>query len=241
LSSLAPPYPDVLGKVWRRVLDTPWRVAALKDRVLPGELSELVAAVRDYTMVDYPRLRALYQAVKHVEASGIPGDVVECGTARGGSAALMGMTLERLGSSRRLWVFDTFEGLPPATEDDPDYDHAITWTGRCRGDIEDVEELFQRSGIRERAELVKGLFQDTLPTSTVGPISVLHIDADWYQSVKDCLDHLYDKVSPGGIIQFDDYGCWEGARKAVHAFIEERRLPIKPRYVDPFARQLIKP
>jgi (2Fe-2S) ferredoxin len=88
---------------------------------------------------------------------------------------------------------------------------------------------------------VKGLFQDTVPRCDVGPIAVLHLDGDWYESVKVCLDHLYDRVSPGGVIQIDDYGHWEGARKAVDEFMVARRLTGPLRYLDYTGRQLIKP
>jgi predicted O-methyltransferase YrrM len=171
----------------------------------------------------------------------IPGDVVECGTARGGSAALMGLTLERLGAPRTLWVFDTFEGIPPPTADDPDEEIARLYTGSFRGDRAEVEALFGRLGILARTRLVKGLFQDTVPAAAVGAIAVLHLDGDWYESVKVCLDHLYDRVSPGGVIQIDDYGHWEGARKAVDEFMSRRAIAAPLRYVDYTGRQFVKP
>jgi O-methyltransferase len=67
-------------------------------------------------MCSTARLRGLYQAVQYVVSRNIEGDVVECGTARGGSAALMGLTLNQLHSDRMLWVFDSFEGLPPPSK-----------------------------------------------------------------------------------------------------------------------------
>lgn len=118
--------------------------------------------VRPYTMVSYSRLRSLYHAVVDVIAREIPGDVVECGTARGGSAALMALVLAELAPDRRLWSFDTFEGIPPATVDDPDYEVAKNFTGHFRGELEEVKELFQKLRIQQVARFVKGRFQDTL-------------------------------------------------------------------------------
>jgi len=69
----------------------------------------------------------------------------------------------------------------------------------------------------------------------------LHLDGDWYRSVKVCLDELWDKVSPGGVVQIDDYGHWAGARKAVNEFIAERSLDLKVHYLDYSGRQLVKP
>ena len=235
-------------EIWKRLGNIDWITSQtqdawlrLHDSVSSQPFARLYKAVRPYTMSGNRRLRGLYMAIRHVTAHQIPGDVVECGTARGGSAALMGLALKEVGAERTLWVFDTFEGIPPPTAADPDYDIAALYTGDFRGDLDDVAALFGRLGILDRARLVKGLFQDTLPRAEVGAIAVLHLDGDWYESVKVCLETLYDRVSRGGIIQIDDYGHWEGARKAVDEFMAERRLAGPLRYIDYTGRQLIKP
>lgn len=194
------------------------------DRVSPSEFSRLYRTVKPYTMCSNARLRSLHRGVRYVVHNGICGDLVECGCARGGSAALMALTLRELGERRPLWLFDTFEGLPAPTGDDPDYHIADLWTGGCVGSLEEVRELLQTLGVDDRVECVKGLFQQTLPRSRIGRIALLHIDGDWYESVKACLEHLYDKVAPGGWIQFDDYGYWQGARKAVDEFFQKRGI-----------------
>ena len=235
-------------ETWQRISNIPLLVSQLRDLVQDfrdsfshEQFAQVYRLIRPYTMSGNARLRGLYQAVQHVISHRIPGDVVECGTARGGSAALMGLTLKRSGSDRTLWVFDTFEGLPPATPDDPDFEIAKLYTGDCRGELNEVAALFERLDILDRAKLVKGLFQDTLPASDVKTIAVLHLDGDWYESVKVCFDYLYDRVSPGGIIQIDDYGHWEGARKAVDEFMRQRSLELKLRRLDYTGRQFIKP
>src|SRR5258708_39355590 len=192
-------------------------------------------------MVGYGRLRGLQKAVHQTIAKGVPGDIVECGTARGGSAAFLGMLLKKLDPRRRLWVFDTFEGIPPPTDADPDYEIARQFTGAFRGSIEEVTNLFKQFGFSDLTVPVKGLFEDTLRKSGVGPIAVLHIDGDWYRSVRVCLDELWDRVSLGGVVQVDDYGHWAGARKAVNEFISERALDLRLRYLDYSGRQLVKP
>jgi O-methyltransferase len=70
---------------------------------------------------------------------------------------------------------------------------------------------------------------------------LLHIDGDWYESVKVCLDALYDRVVPGGIIQFDDYGYWKGARKAVDEFMAKREIKVPLKRLDYSGRSLRKP
>lgn len=211
------------------------------DTVAPTDYGRAYRQVRRYTMSSNARLRALHAAVEQVMQRQVPGDIVECGTARGGSAALMGLALQRAGDSRRLWVFDTFEGMPEANANDPDYEHARHYTGSCRGELAEVRLLFDRLGLLERTSFVQGLFQDTLPRTATGPISVLHLDGDWYDSVMVCLERLYDQVSPGGIIQVDDYGYWAGARKAVDDFFRQRGIAPPLQYVDYSGRQFSKP
>jgi Macrocin-O-methyltransferase (TylF) len=211
------------------------------DSFSSDPFARLYKTVRPYTMSGNRRLRGLYAAVRHVTAEGIPGDIVECGTARGGSAALMGLALREAAADRTLWIFDTFEGIPPPTAADPDYEIAALYTGDFRGELEEVEGLFRRLGILDRARFVKGLFQETVPRFEVPAIAVLHLDGDWYESVKICLDCLYERVSRGGIIQIDDYGHWAGARKAVDEFMADRRIVEPLRYLDYTGRQLVKP
>ena len=159
---------------------------------------------------------------------------------KGGSAALMALAAQRLGERRKIWLFDTFEGLPAPTMDDPDYKVASLCVGDCVGTLSEVRRLFENLQIAPDAEFVKGLFQETLQKSQIPAIAVLHIDGDWYESVKVCLDELYDKVAPGGVIQFDDYGYWKGARKAVDEFIERRGISLPLQRLDYSGRFLIK-
>lgn len=180
------------------------------------------ALVYPFTMLGSERLWGLYQAVELAVVDGLPGDIVECGTAKGGSAALMGLVLKGMGSDKSLYVCDTFEGIPAPTEKDPP--EAQQYTGQLRGEFGEVANLF--SSLEVEAILVKGLFQDTLPNLNVDKIAVLHLDGDWYESTKCGLESLYDKVVPGGIVQIDDYGHWEGCRKATDEFFEKRG--IKP-------------
>jgi len=236
------------AEVWRRLGSPRWVISQARDACLHAHdslastpFARHYRAVRLYTMSGNARLRGLYGAVHEVAARNVPGDVVECGTARGGSAALMGLALKELGAARTLWVFDSFAGIPPPTDSDPDKHIAELYTGDFRGELDDVRALFERLGILERVRLVKGLFQDTVPGCAVGPIAVLHLDGDWYDSVMVCLEHLYDRVSRGGIIQIDDYGHWEGARKAVDEFMQRRAIRVPLRYLDYTGRQFTKP
>ncbi len=224
------------------VADTVMRTVAESWHLIsPSEFSSLYRRVRAQTMCSVARLRALHEGVKYVVRNHVDGDVVECGCARGGSAALMALSLRQLGERRNLWLFDTFEGLPAPTADDPDYEIADLFTGSCLGRLNEVQELFRRDGVAEGVHFVKGLFQETLPNRPIERIALLHVDGDWYESVKVCLGTLYDKVVPGGVIQFDDYGYWKGARKAVDEFLAQREIQVPLTRLDYSGRSLRKP
>jgi Macrocin-O-methyltransferase (TylF) len=212
----------------------------LWDQFSHSEFSAIYRRVRPYTMVSNARLRALHRAARYVDDHSIEGDIVECGSASGGSAALLALSKCDISSTRIVWLFDTFEGMPPPSANDPDQLLAAQYVGTCRGEIDEVRAMLTQLGVADRCRLVKGLFQDTLPKTEVGKISLLHIDGDWYDSVMSCLTNLYDNVSTGGIIQIDDYGYWKGTRAAVTAFFHQRGLRQDLTYIDYAGRQFIK-
>ena len=171
-----------------------------------------------HTWVSVPRLRALIDHAKAATATNTPGAFVECGVAEGGSALLLAKLRTRLDPTREIWLFDTFEGLPPPTADDPDYDKAAKWIGLCRGELAQVQALLTRHG-EHNIRYVKGLHEVTMAAGPLPQqIAVLHLDSDWYEPTLTCLKYLWPRVAPGGRVQFDDYGTWEGCRKAVHEF-----------------------
>lgn len=197
----------------------------------------LYRSVSDITMVSHARLKSLYESVRYLNANAIPGDIVECGVAAGGSAALMALASQPM---RQLWLCDTFTGLPSPSPADPAI--AAAWTGTCLGSPEEIFRSFARLGIElAKVKIIPGLFEETLADSPIGNIALLHVDGDWYQSVKATLEALYDRVSPGGIIQFDDYGHWSGARRAVDEFLRGRHFVAKLEYVDFSGRRMFKP
>jgi len=171
-----------------------------------------------HTMVRRACLLALTEHAKAVTRANVPGAFVECGVAEGGSALLLAKLRTQLDPSREVWLFDTFEGLPPPSSDDADYDTAVQWIGLCRGELADIQRLMTRHN-EPRVRYVKGLYQETMPAGPLpASIAVLHLDADWYDSTMTCLRHLWPRVSPGGRVQFDDYGAWAGCFKAVQEF-----------------------
>lgn len=223
------------------LLDTAKRAVEFTwDNVSPQEFSRYYRLVRGHTMCSNSRLRNLYRSTRYVIETNVEGDLVECGCARGGSAAMVALTQKSLGCRRPIWLFDTFEGLPAPSANDPDREIADIYTGTCVGSVEAVQRFFDSLGIGPNLHLIKGLFQDTLPKRRPERIALLHIDGDWYDSVKTCLESLFDLLSPGGIIQFDDYGYWQGARKAVDEFLSARGIRSPLMRIDYSGRYIVK-
>jgi O-methyltransferase len=176
-----------------------------------------------YTMVAVPRLRRLVEHANLLHREAVRGGVVECGTWRGGSLALVDWAFRTLGDPRPLWGFDSFEGLPPPGERDPAEAHRGFFHGWCAALPDDVRNAIRAlGGSANTATLVAGWLGETLPRTETGPIAFLNIDVDWYESVKAALAALVDRVEPGGVINVDDYGRWEGCDRAVHEFLDGR-------------------
>jgi len=175
-----------------------------------------------YTMVSVERLKRLYELGAELHRSDLRGAVVECGVWNGGSSAIVAAGLKSAGDSdRRFWLFDSFEGLPEPTEQDEAKVRENYFPGWCTGGVERVREAHRLVGHDlETTTIVPGWFDQTLArhADAIGPIALLHVDADWYDSVTTVLSTFYAQVVSGGIVVIDDYGSWSGCRKAVHAF-----------------------
>lgn len=218
-----------------------WKGIAFKD-FFNLEKLRLFKKVYPYTMSGYKRLSNIYELSKKIEEEKIKGSFVECGVWKGGSAAIMAYLANKTGSSRKIWLFDSFEGLPEPTEADGIIAKSyaenraggkLLTINKCVGSLEDVEKIFfQILKINPNNIVIKkGWFQDTLQKErkNIGPIAILRLDGDWYESTKCCLDNLYDNVMSGGYIIIDDYGHWEGAKKALEQFFIDRN--IKPNLI----------
>jgi hypothetical protein len=197
------------------------------------EFRELLEQIKPYTMVWQEPLASLFELAKIVCTEDVPGNFVECGVAAGGSSALLGTVISRYSRrSRRLFSCDTYEGMPDPTIEDTHAGQAAEQTGwgagTCAAPESSLWEISGRLGVESLIVPVKGLFADTLPAQRerMGKIAFLHMDGDWYSSTGDILVNLFDQVVPGGRIQIDDYGHWEGCQRAVAEFFDQRG--IKP-------------
>jgi hypothetical protein len=182
---------------------------------------------RGATMIGPADFLANLDAVDEVTRT-VDGAIVECGTWKGGMAAAM---MEVAGPDREYHFLDSFEGLPPARNIDGA--SALAWQkdtssdffyNNCTASVEEFREVVARTGVvLDRVHVHKGFFEQTLPGLSMPPIAVLRLDADWYDSTMICLEHLFDKIVPGGALLIDDYYTWDGCSRAVHDFLSRHQ------------------
>lgn len=167
----------------------------------------------------------------------LQGDVVECGVGFGHTLLIICSLNQQEGARRQVWAFDSFEGFPEPTVEDASVRNPKKgeWKVITTSDLDDI--LFRRCGLpaaaKESLRVTKGYFENTLPSSKVEKIALLHLDVDIYGSYKTCLNELYHKVVPGGVILFDEYKqkdtqkVWPGAAKAIDEFFADKSEAIE--------------
>ncbi|MFC3322105.1 TylF/MycF/NovP-related O-methyltransferase [Mesorhizobium cantuariense] len=181
-----------------------------------------------HTMIGRARLDMLHSCLDKVVGDDIPGDFVECGVWRGGSCIFMAGYLKiNPGRKSRVFVADSFEGLPPPSlAQDMGLDLSKEIYPELAVDDETVRENFRVYGLdSEVVVFVKGWFKDTLPLLQTREIALLRLDGDLYESTMDSLEALYEKVSPGGIVIIDDYAI-EQCRLAVAEYFARKSCDL---------------
>lgn len=170
------------------------------------------------------------EAVNYIIKNNIPGAIVECGVWQGGSiAATLHRLFEHGDTSRQAYLFDTFNGMTKPTSVDIRGDGKIA-TERyeqgewCYAPLNVVKTVMSKIPYpQENINYVVGDVCETLPHDT-GPISILRLDTDFYESTKCELEYLFPLVSPGGVVIFDDYGPWAGCKKAVDEYLPNAEI-----------------
>jgi len=199
---------------------------SLLDRIYDPEGADYLVADRDWplrahSMIGLERMDNIRTCVETVLAEGVPGDLMETGVWRGGATIFMRALLEAYGDrSRKVWVADSFRGLPP-----PDPEQFPVDAGDAHHERDElaislatVRENFRRYGLLDdRVVFVEGWFRDTLPACGVERLAVLRLDGDLYESTYVALESLYPKLSIGGFAIVDDYAL-PACRQAIHDF-----------------------
>ncbi len=210
--------------------------------------------VEGYSLTSYERMFALYKAVDYVSRAHILGGLVECGVWRGGSAMMMAVALlERQDNHRRLYLYDTYEGMPAPGVEDKDYGgrHASEIFTQEAGEetlnnltagLDEVQQNMSRTGYPTHLiHYVQGKVEDTLPDVIPESIALARLDTDFYQSTLHELQQLWPRITRGGVVIIDDYGHWKGARQATDDFFAELGIAVLLQRIDYTARLVIKP
>jgi len=214
-------------------------------------LVALCERVRPYTLTSPERIVALRDAVRHAIAAGLPGAFVECGVWRGGSMMVVASTLRELGvDDRDLYMFDTFTHMPFPGEEDVDvfgraaadyYDEASEAEAFRYLPFDAVKEALASTGYPvARMHFVQGLVEETIPEHAPDAIALCRLDTDWYESTAHEMEHLYPRVVPGGMVLIDDYGHFQGAKKAVDEYLAVHDPNVLLHRIDFTGRLLVK-
>ncbi len=222
------------------------------------EFTRLYRSLANVTLTSPQLAYALHCATKYVSRNGVVGDIVECGVWRGWSMALTATTLLQAGDDQReLWLYDTFgwqwepegphdgflavERAPASMPAPADVSPAISAKSSGTSKAE-VFELLTRTGYpAERLHLVEGLVQTTVPAHAPDRIALLRLDTDLYDSTLHELEHLYPRLTRGGVLIVDDYGKLSGATKAVDEYFAAHAHPPLLQRIDVQGRMAVKP
>jgi hypothetical protein len=228
------------------------RLAEVNLRDVSEQERRILDVVLPFTNTGVERILALTSAVTYITKNRIAGDITECGVWRGGSMMAVALTLLAHGDqSRRLYLYDTYEGMSEPTDHDttPWGDSAAAMLGRyprgtgpwCYASIDEVRANLLSTGYpAEKIITVAGKVEDTIPKHLPGELSLLRLDTDWYESTKHELKHLYPLLVRNGILIIDDYGHWQGARKAVDEYFEAQSGANYFHRIDYTGRLLVK-
>jgi O-methyltransferase len=216
-----------------------------------ADYADIIARVRPFTMTSVERIGALVDAVRYVSSAGIPGAIVECGVWRGGSMMAAALALLETGDLRELYLLDTFAGMTAPSLDD--IDHAGTHAAGlyansmaedhnewCYASLDDVRRNLLATGYpEEKCHFVQGDVLTTIPVADMPEIAILRLDTDWYDSTRHELAHLYPRLSKSGVLIIDDYGHWQGCRKAVDEYFADQ--PLFLFRIDYTGRMAVRP
>lgn len=185
---------------------------------------------RAHSMIGRKRMRNLRALLEHILIERIPGDVIETGVWRGGACIFMRAVFKAYDvSDRKVWLADSFQGLPPPDAgrypaDAGDTHHTFK---HLAVSLDEVKANFAAYGLLdEQVDFLAGWFKDTLPKAPIASLALMRLDGDMYESTMDALVNLYHRLSPGGFVIIDDYKA-TACRQAVHDFRGRNEL-IEP-------------
>jgi hypothetical protein len=225
---------SIVDAIYGEPMPGPWRVGNKFDRGerRPGILGPTTA----HTMVGVERLCNLRDLAQRALDENIPGDFIETGVWRGGCCILMRGMLAAYGvCDRKIYVVDSFAGVPPPRPElyPADRGNALHRHTELAISLDVVKANFGRYGLLDdNVIFVEGLFCDTLPSLQCGPLALIRLDGDLYESTYLALEHLHPKVSPGGFVIIDDFGIAPECRQAVHDYRSRENIEAPIHQID---------
>jgi hypothetical protein len=197
---------------------------------------DLISKCTPFTMTNPKRMEFLIKAIEEIKSRELTSSFVEAGVYKGGSSMLAAYTLKELGMSNPVVLLDTFKGMTKPTEEDVKINKGHTYFEKwkslnngsyvdwCFGSLNEVKNNMGITGY-ENVSYIIGDVCKTLPKEInkdmSNGISILRLDTDFYESTKSLMNNLFPLVEEGGFIIFDDYNCWEGAKKAVDEYFDK--------------------
>jgi hypothetical protein len=240
-------------KIFFKIFGLKKKIIFSLEKLIP-EISEteknIIEACGKYSMTSKLRMYVLSQAIKYVKNENIEGDFVECGIWKGGNIILFNKFNLLYDLKKKIYGFDTFEGMSEPNELDKHNNIAAKELAKsygikkmsdwCYSSYNEVVKNISENTIIDNIFLIKGNVEQTLLEEKNLPekISILRLDTDWYASTKIELEMLYKRLVKGGILIIDDYGHWQGARKAVDEYFKNKNIWLH--YVDYTCRYIIK-
>jgi hypothetical protein len=227
---------DLAGTELKRHLrDLGERDPELLARMRARKMGGMELTQSPHTMIGGFRLDNIERCAEQIFADGVEGDFLEAGVCQGGATIFMrALQIAHGEAHRRTWVVDSFRGLPPSDkEEDRRYGLHLEearepWLACSEARVRDHFARYDL--LDDRVEFVAGWIAESLPKAAIGPLALLRLDVDLYSSTQECLDLLYDKVSPGGYVIVDDYLWLQCCRDAVDDF--RARLGIEEPIVE---------
>jgi hypothetical protein len=213
---------------------------------------EILEKCRPFTMTSDERKWALINSIEYISKHNIPGAVVECGVWKGGSMMISALELLRHQDIRELFLYDTFGYIPAPTAIDQHQGKLAAYElkkfrdqnpGWKEATLEEVRGNMASTGYPvEKIKFVSGLVEETLRRDDNLPnqISVLRLDTDWYESTKIEMAILFPRLSRGGVLILDDFGYWDGAKRAVEEYFATNPMPIVFHRTDRSGRIAVK-
>ncbi len=195
------------------------------------QFRHLYGKFRDHTMITKSVFQANLELI--LQFKSVEGDVIECGTWKGG---MIGALAQLLGNDKSYYLVDSFEGLPDVKEIDgaaakmwQEDKNSDSYYDNCKAEPEDAEKAMIMSGAKDYY-IIKGWFKDVLPTlKPKNGFSIIRLDGDWYDSTMESMENLFPILNKGGVVIVDDYKAWDGCSRAIHDYISQNKLTVRIR------------